>query len=368
MFKSPIRQIRCFLLPLIALVFIGCGEDAPVAPDTPRTIKTVQIGELAGEQVRVIAGTTEADVVTELAFEVGGRLISFDIGLGESVTAGDEIGVIDKEPYSLRVISARGQLDQAQARVIEVESQFERIEDIYKKGHVSKAEFDSALANLESARASVRIAQTQLELAQRDLVRAELVSPIDGTITSKYVETFTDVKPGQAVVQISALGRLKVNVSVPETLLRDLAVGDAVAVGFPDREDGMTPGKITEIGARAANTNTFPVVVMLDRPVRDLPAGAAAEVTFSFATGATGNAFMLPMTAVLPSGQNRVGTVFVFDQATQQVRARSISILNVQGNRLEVSGDIAPGDIVAAAGVPFLHDGMEVRLLPGAAE
>ena len=367
MFIKHLSRAGLIILPLMGFV-ISCAEESVVAQTTPRAIKTVEIRELAGEQVRVIAGTTEADVVTELAFEVGGRLIQFDVGLGESVKAGEEVGVLDSEPYRLRVISARGQLDQAQARVTEVESQFERIEDIYKKGHVSKTEFDTALANLESARANVSISRTQLELAQRDLERARLLSPIEGTITSKYVETFTDVKPGQAVVQISALGRLKVNVSVPETLLRDLTVGDAVLVAFPDREDGMTPGKITEIGARAANTNTFPVVVMLDQPVADLPAGAAAEVTFSFATGATGNAFMLPITAVLPTGQNRTGTVFVFDPETQRVHARSISILDVEGNRLEVTGEITPGDVVAAAGVPFLHDGMEVRLLPGAAE
>ncbi len=367
MLMKHLRKTGFIILPLIGFV-VSCADDPITTPTTPRTIKTIEIGELAGEQVRVIAGTTEADVVTELAFEVGGRLINFDVGLGDSVIAGEEVGLIDSEPYRLRVISARGQLDQAQAGVIEVESQFERIEDIYKRGHVSKAEFDTALANLESARANMRIARTQLELAERDLERSQLVSPIDGTITNKYVETFTDVKPGQAVVQISALGRLKVNVSVPETLLRDLSVGDAVVTAFPDREDGTTPGKITEIGARAANTNTFPVVVMLDQAVPDLPAGAAAEVTFSFATGATGNAFMLPITAVLPSGQNRTGTVFAFDPNTQRVQARSISILDVEGNRLEVTGKIEPGDIVAAAGVPFLHDGMEVRLIAGAAE
>ena len=77
---------------------------------------------------------------------------------------------------------------------------------------------------------------------------------------------------------------------------------------------------------------------------------------------------MLPITAVLPSGENRTGTVFVFDRDTQRVEARPITILDVEGNRLEVAGEIAEGDIVAAPGVPFLHHGMEVRLLPGAVE
>ena len=359
------RRLTRINVALSLVLIVGCAEQAPVVPTSPRAIKTIEIGERAGEQVRIIAGTTEADTVTELAFEVGGRLVELDAGLGDSVAAGAVIGVLDDEPYRLAAISARGQLDQAEARVVEIESQFERIEDIYSKGYVSKAEFDTALANLESARANVRIMKTQHELALRDLERTQLISPIDGTITVKYVETYTDVKAGQAVVQISALGRLKVNASVPETLLRDLSVGDAVAVSFPDRDSPPTPGKITEIGARAANTNTFPVVVMLDQPVVDLPAGAAAEVTFSFATAATGEAFMLPITAVLPTGQDRTGTIFVYDPDGRRVQARAVEILDVEGNRLEVSGQIDTGDIVAAAGVPFLHDGMEVRLMSG---
>ncbi len=367
MAKPRLHSIHLFMLPLLLLA-AGCTDPEPPGPTTPRTVKTMVVEELAGEQIRVIAGTTEADVITELAFEVGGRLTNFDLTLGQSVRAGTAIGTLDAEPYRLRVISARGQLDQAEARVAEIQSQFQRIEDIYHKGFVSKSEFETALANLDSARASVQIAQTQQQLAQRDLSLTQLNSPIDGTITAKYVEQFTDVKPGQAVVQISALGRLKVNTSVPETLLRDISIGDAVRVEFPDREGKSTAGKIVEIGARAANTNTFPVVVMLDEPVDNLPAGVAAEVTFSFATSATGAAFLLPMTAVLPSGEDQQGTIFVFDPTTESVGARIVTILNVEGNRLEVTGNVAAGDIVAVAGVPFLHDGMAVRLLPGAAQ
>jgi len=44
-------------------------------------------------------------------------------------------------------------------------------------------------------------------------------------------------------------------------------------------------------------------------------------------------------------------------------RRRWIQIVGVVNNELEVVGGLKSGDVIATAGVAFLHDGMKVKLL-----
>ena len=348
---------------LLALGLAGCAEPPAPTELPPRTIKHQTLEARAGSQSRLLSGVTEAGVVTELAFEVGGQLVELVPDLGAAVAAGDLIARLDPAPYELRRLTARGQLDEAEARAAEADSQFARVGELFEKQYVSRAEFDRALADLERARANVQIAGTQLAIAERDLAQTRLTSPLAGRVTDKYVERFQELAPGAPVVQISAEGRLRVRVSVPETLIGELAVGDRVTV----RAGADHPGRIAEIGTRAGATSTFPVTAVLDAPVDDLFPGTTVDVELRFETAASGTAFRVPLTAVLALEDPGRGAVFVYDPASGTVGRRVVELVNVHGNDLQVTGDLAAGDVIATAGVPFLHDGMPVRLL-GATE
>jgi len=347
----------------VTISLCACSEEQTTPTYPPRALKYVTVEERAGTQVRRIAGVTEAGIVTEIGFEVGGKLIELKPDLGESVRAGELLARLDPEPYQLRLLTAQGQLDEAEARAAEAQSKFDRISGLFKKSYASQSEYDSALTDLERARANVQVARTQKELAERDLQKTSLTSPLVGLVTAKYVEQFADLTPGKPVLQISSEGRLKVKAAVPQSLVGNLGLGDEVAVYVPTVPPVVLPGRITEIGTRASATSTFPVTAVLSESDTALRPGTTVDVEFSFATAATGQAFMLPIAAVLPTGEQGAGAIFVFDRDSGKVHRRTVEILNVRGNRLEVAGEIRPGDIVAAAGVPFLYDGMTVRLL-----
>ena len=89
----------------------------------------------------------------------------------------------------------------------------------------------------------------------------------------------------------------------------------------------------------------------------------SAEIIFRFASAETGAAFVVPMTAVLPNPvEGGMARVFVFDPGTGLLEARDVQVTNVKDNRLQIIGDIAEGEVIATAGISFLHDGMEVEL------
>ena len=360
-FRTPIRAA---VLVCAGLFLAACEEEKVVAEPPVRAIKTMVVKELAGDQIRKIAGLTESSIVTDLAFQVGGRIVTMSKDVGDRVEKGAVIATLDAEPFELRIRTAKGKVADADAKLKDSEAKFKQQSTLYDQGFATKTAYDTALSSFNSAKSALDVAKAELELAERDVRLTTLTSPINGSVTEKYVEQFAETSAGQKVVQISADGGLKVNVSVPEGLVRRLGVDDPVEVAFPTLQGRIEPGKITEIGTRAGTTNSFPVTIVLDNSATpDLQPGLTTEVTFKFKTQATGKALLLPVTAVVATEAQGGGTVFVFDKGAGVVRQKKIQVVNVRNNELEVAGDVKVGDIVATAGVSFLVDGMKVKLL-----
>jgi len=355
------------LLPLLA----GCEEEKTVVEAPVRAIKSLVITQRAGEQVRRIAGIIEAGLVTDIAFEVPGRILELKAEEGDKVEVGALIGWLDPEPYLLKIQSSRAQLNDAKARFKDATAKFAQQSTLFKKGFATQTAFDTARVNLDSATSAINLAKSSLELAQRDLKKTNLIVPVRGHVSKKYVEKFSEINAGQKVVEISSDGQMKIRTTVPEGMVQRLKVGDAVEVSFPtilvkngDEMIAQTgSGSITEIAGSAGSANSYAVTAQLTSKHPDAKPGMTVEVIFKFTTDATGTAFMLPISAVLPTADKNSGAIFVYDKKQNIVRKRKIKVINVRDNELEVIGDIKDGDIVAIAGVSFLLDKMKVSLL-----
>ena len=104
-----------------------------------------------------------------------------------------------------------------------------------------------------------------------------------------------------------------------------------------------------------------------------LKAGMAVEAAIDFPLSAR-EGYLLPLTALIKDGLTgspgsveepaRAG-VFVYDQGSSSVQRREIGIGGIRENMIVVTDGLEPGDLVASAGVSFLKDGQEVRLLSG---
>ncbi len=366
---------RIFFISLLVFALSGCEEEKAAVEAPIRAIKSMVVKERAGEQVRRIAGVVEANLVTDIAFEVSGRILEFKGEIGDKIETGVLIARLDPEPYLLKIQSATAQLNEANARLKDANAKFTQQSTLFNQGFATQTATDTAKANLDSAKSAVSAAGSALDLATRDFKKTDLIVPVSGQITAKYVERFAEVKAGQQIVQISSDGQMKIKATVPEGLVQRLKVGDAVNVKFPTilEQEGhqaiaqVGRGRIIEIGGRAGSINSYPVTALLTSQHPDAKPGMTVEIDFRFTTQATGTAFLLPVTAVLPIDAKNGGTVFVFDEKEKTVRQRRIEVVNIRDNELEVIGEIKAGDIVAIAGVSFLVDNMAVSLLNNAA-
>lgn len=352
------------LLLLPALLLAACDDEtAETGPAPVRAIKYAELDQRAGLQARRIAGIVTAAMTSNVAFETGGQVIELLRRSGDSVEEGELVARLDPEPYQLQASQAENSLAQATAQADDARKKFDQQKRLRDQGYATQTAYDSALATLKNAEGAVGVAESQLDLARRDLAKTDLKAPFSGVIARKEVEVFEEVTGGQSIYAMQTAGEDKIEASLPETLINVVSLGTTVDVTFPPLGDVTVQGTIDEIAPLAGDANAYPIEVRMEKTPPGLRAGMSAELTFRFATERTGTAFLVPLASVKPGlGEDADATIFVFKPDTKTLEERIVTVTNVEDNKLEIIGKLEAGEIIAAAGVSFLHDGMEVEL------
>jgi multidrug efflux pump subunit AcrA (membrane-fusion protein) len=92
--------------------------------------------------------------------------------------------------------------------------------------------------------------------------------------------------------------------------------------------------------------------------------GMTATVTADLgAVAASDSVFFLPATAV-SADESLAPFVWVVDEAEMRVHRNPVEVGRLTGWSIEITGGLEPGARVVTAGVGYLGEGMEVRLLP----
>ena len=375
--RSFARSAALFAAAFAILALTGCDNEPKKKSETEpvRAIKYMIVKERAGLQIRQLAGVVQANVVSQAAFQISGKIVELSIDVGDRVMRGQTLAKLDPEPVKLKIREAENALRQATANLENTRKKFEQQSALFAKKFTTKTNFDTAQANYKNAQASVEISKTKLESVQRDLRNLILRAPFDGIVAEKKVEVFEEVKAGAAVFVLQTGDRKKVEVSVPETLINEVAIGQKVTITIPTQNLRGIAGEIQKISPKAGDASAFAVTITMESNDEKLRAGMSARVMFAFKSDATGKAFRIPLTAVVPHrvsedrskpaspAKPRPAYVFAYDKSAGLVRRKTISVVGLINNEVAVTGALNSGDIIATAGVPFLHDGMKVSLL-----
>ncbi|GJM03051.1 MAG: hemolysin secretion protein D [Rhodomicrobium sp.] len=359
---------RLAMLLALSLVFTACDERKPEQKEEViRHIKSMKLEARADQQSRLIAGVVTPVVSSNVAFEIGGQVTKMTVSVGDRVKSGDLIAELDPQTYELRLQSAEGALQAAQAKLSDAEKKFEQQKQLFTKKFTTKTNYDSALSTLEAARSDVSIQKSQVSIARRNLTKTKLLAPFSGAISEKHVEVFEEVTAGKPIVTLHTEGNYEIDVSLPETLVNEVKVGDEVDVQVSIGQRAQLKGYIKDISSQASQGNAYPVTIGLVQDetaaLKKLRPGMSVEVTFKFAQAYKGTAFFVPTAAILPTEVEGQVHLFVYNAEAGMVEKRSAQVVNIRDNNVMIAGDVKAGDIIAVAGVSFLVDKMKVNLL-----
>jgi len=350
-----------------ALILTACGKkEEPPTVERIRAIKTYTVKETKAGHIRKFSGVVEAADKSSISFEVSGNVQEVRVNVGDKVTKGQVLAVLDTRTYKLNVEAAEADLGKAKVQLADKRKDLDRLQRIADQdpGAISQAAIDQAEAAYDSARKNVEFATSQLNLAKRDLSKTVLRAPYNGVIAERYVDAFNEVKRGQRLFDTYMEGGLEVAISIPETEIQGIYLGLDSEIRFPTAPGSIFGGDVTEISSVASVANAFPVKVTILEPGKQIRPGMTAEVTLLLEGKGVDSAYLIPLMAIVPGDDPKKGYVFVYDPDTSTVKKTPVSGgAGILENDFMVTTGVKGGDIIAVAGVSFLEDGQKVNLM-----
>lgn len=359
------------ILPFVLLSLLAACSSSEQAPKAKviKPVKVMTVGEREAGVLRAFPGVVVAGDSVDLGFRVAGQLADFPVREGQQVKEGEIIAQLDKKDYMTSLRNLESRLGGAKASLNEARLNFQRNEQLLKSDTISRSAYDTAKARYENTVSELESLEQQIRQARQNVLYTELRAPFSGTIGTKYVKNFENVQIQQPIVRLQNLDSLDVEVQIPEfvfILFKNYKGATTPPVvrfaAYPDREFSARLKEFQTVPN--AQTQTYTVTMTIDAPADiALQPGMTAEVQGKLPPTMATEGYMIPAAAVV-GGEGQSKHVWVLGE-DMTVHSKAIVTGEMQGADIIVSSGLASGERIVTAGVHYLEEGQQVRILEG---
>ncbi|MDE3088107.1 MAG: efflux RND transporter periplasmic adaptor subunit [Chloroflexota bacterium] len=403
------------IVVLIVAVIFGVRQMNANAAATSVRAQTapVQRGTLVATLAE--AGNVSAPTMASVAFQTSGRVAQVNVQVGDKVKVGQVLMTLDSTDLQLAlktaqtsVTNAQGSLSNAQASLDsakikasqnvnqliiaktslnnatvtlqQAQAAYDAIAWRPDVGMTTQAttlqtasnSYQSALANynitasnlsdnsvvrtaqtnVDQAQNSVTQAQISLTQAQNNLAKANLVSPINGTVSAVNFNV-GDTPSGTAVV-VADLSQIQVKVTVAEIDISKIKIGQPAQMtmdALPGKTYTATVASIGSVGAVTQGVVNYPIIVKLTDPDGDVLPGMTANLAIE--VDRRTNVLLAPLRAIKTQGNQKVATVLVKGLQITQPVTTGLS----NDTQVEVTSGLLEGDELVISGTTTTQRG-----------
>ncbi len=358
------KSIRFLWLFPFLLLLLSCAEKSTAEKDPvenePRRVPVegyiVRIQEL--QDVIHLTGRLQAIHSVDIVSEVSGRILQINVNLGDYVTTGDTLAVIDDRiPYS-RYRQAEAQVQSAQNNLEIARLNLQSDEQLYKNGDISELQFKNSQLAVKNAQANLLSAQAALSSAEKNYRDTRILPPFNGEISRKYIELGTMTQPGMRLFHLVDRSTIKIMVGVPQDVIRMVHLNTQADIAVSALNGKVFSGTVSYTSPQAdQQTGAFPVEIRVknDRE-KSLKAGMTAQITLKLR--ALSRYPAVPDYAIVK--QN--GHPAVYRISNRQAYLTPVAIFNTFGIMAAVEQGLAVGDTVVVGGIKQLGDTTAVVL------
>ncbi len=371
-----------------------------------------QKGKLKKELL--FTGTTIPFQQISVRSRIEGQLLTLNVDVGDKVTKGYILGLIDDTLLKTSLNQAEAELAALKSEVARANSRVgnalteverarlelrqarldaQRQETLLSEGAIARAIAEQTRTTAQTAAQTVKAAEKQVQierqaviaakgrvLAQQAVVAqakerrsyAKLISPIRGTVLEKIIEPGNLVQAGNEILKIGDFSRVKIEVKISELELGKLEIGQSVKVlldAFPNQKYIGTLKRISP----AANTvaRLIPIEVIIPNIDDKIGSGLLARVNFQ---DTIKQKVIVPLRAVETEAREREkssefslnvqGKVFIVveDGTKNKVKARNVILGKKADGKVEILSGLQPGESYVVRSSKPLKDGDNIRL------
>jgi membrane fusion protein (multidrug efflux system) len=322
----------------------GAGPGAGRASMPGQAGTAVIVGQAVRKQFPYeleAVGTARANEAIEVTAKTSNLVTVIRFREGQAVRRGDILVELDGA-------QATADLAQAEAALVESKSQYERSVELFGTKALSQAQLDQIEATLKGNKARVAAAEARLS---DTIIRA----PFDGRVGLRRVSVGGLVNPGTVITTLDDTSRMKVDFSVPESLVAALRPGlsiRAVTNAYPDR---TFVGSVASVDTRVDPVSrAFSVRAIVPNDEGLLKPGMFLTVHI---VESSKEAIVVPEQALLPEE----GRQFVYVVVGGKAEKREIRIGRRRPGEVEVLEGLAANEVIVSEGADKLRPGAPVQ-------
>ncbi len=213
-------------------------------------------------------GLFEADEIIVSA-EGNGKIIDLDLEEGQSLVAGQHIGLIDTLQLYLQKQQLNAQIEGTSVQMADIPKQVralqekltgmmnekkrlqsliqskaatnKQMDDLNTEIQVTRSQLDATRSNLsvqnESVLSQIDAMRYQVMALEDAIQKSLITSPIKGVVLKKYINKFEFISTGRPIFKIADVSKMTLKVYVTEDQLSDLKLGDTCKVRI-DKKKG----------------------------------------------------------------------------------------------------------------------------------
>lgn len=337
----------------------------------PVPVEVMRVHERTLEDRAELVGSLEAVALVDIRARTDGYITKLPFDVQDFVEAGEIVveldasnaqQLVDRAEAALKV--AKAQLRAEQAEEEQARRDHERQLELARSGVATAQQREQTAALLEVARAQRELQEAQVSQFEADLRQSRLgleqtriVAPISGYVATRLVEVGDLADPTKSLLQIVNLKTVKTVVNVVERDYARVRVGQTATItvdAYPDQTFSGTV--VRKAPVLDPLTRTAAVHLEIPNPDTLLKPGMYARVQLLFEKRPYST--VVPLAAFLEGKQQP--TVYVLSEDGNSAEVREVVTGITDGELVEVTSGLKPGDRVITLGSRLVRHGQPV--------
>ena len=275
---------------------------------------------------------------SKLAFEIPGKINKINVDVGDSVIQGQILAKLDNREALAKANQARASYDLSKQVL-------ERFENLREQGHIS-------IQDLDKAKSDFIIAKSQYEFFKVKLEQTNLVSPFNGVIQNRFLDTGTVINSGIPILEIIDSNYVEAHISVPVIYLEDMQINQEYDFEFDGEIVKATFTKLAPMSPGGSNSR-----LAIFKFSEFFNPGSIANLQLKISKQAKGT--WVPLKSLSQSDQG-LWTIYTIDNNKTVVRD-IVEIVHFEDDYAFVNGTIKSGDLVVLGGASKIIEGKKIN-------
>ena len=293
------------------------------------------------EDIKLIPGRILPTNISELAFEIPGKVATVNSDLGDFVEKGKILAKLDDSEINANFMKAEANLMLAQLEL-------SRFEDLKENSFISPQDFDKANAKF-------LVAKSEFELNKVKLSQTFIKAPYDGFVQQRYVDVGTIINPGITIFDFVDSSNVEAHVSIPGNDLNGLNLGSEYEFEINEKSHFATFSRIAPmtIGGSSNRLGIFEFSEFISP-------GSVGYLKYRNTINKSGA--WVPLQALSESNQG-LWNLFVLEKLNDgyKVLKEIVELHHVEDEYAYISGTISNGDQVVVGGALRVIEGQFLK-------